>query len=227
MPMELLYIQRLRLLFHLMPVADKNMIHAVIRNHRINGAQSWLYGAIKAVNWMRHQVGNMAAPEELSELDDISTWNDFQSSIQNLKLSLKKAQKAHLLKVRTYCELVACAQHQETLLREIGWVHNDDGECETLEPNEGHGCHECGMNFKDETSLATHRQRRHGHRVAMRRFAIDGACRICGRFYHTRPRLLRHLKGDKPVAGLRSVAGFGHYQWMRHEIWTSRTKIVV
>lgn len=36
MPMELMYIQRLRLLFHLMQVADDFMIHAVIKKIVIN-----------------------------------------------------------------------------------------------------------------------------------------------------------------------------------------------
>ena len=36
MPMELMYIQRLRLLFHLMQVADDFMIHAVIKKNVIN-----------------------------------------------------------------------------------------------------------------------------------------------------------------------------------------------
>ena len=77
MPIELMYIQRLRLLFHIMQVADMYMIHAVLNNFACTGSQSWLYGAIKAVDWMRRQVGNMLVPEELSELDDINpTWHD-------------------------------------------------------------------------------------------------------------------------------------------------------
>ena len=193
MPVELLYIQRLRLLFHLIQVADEFMIHSIIRSLSINGEQSWLYGVIKAVNWMRRQVGNMMVPEELSELADVSTWSDFQPCVRSLKNSLKKAQKAHLIKVRTYHELRLCAHHQETILREMGWRHDGDDECGAVQPEDGPSCRDCGMMFKDEASLATHQQRRHGHRTAMRRFAIDGACRVCGRFYHTRPRLLRHL----------------------------------
>ena len=113
MPMELMYIQRLRLLFHLMQVADDFMIHAVIKK---------------------------------------------LSSIRNLKARLKKAQKAHLIKVRTYCELRSCAQHQETVLKEMGWSHDDDGECETNEPDRDHVFSDCEMQFKDEASLATHQQ---------------------------------------------------------------------
>ena len=46
MPMEMMYIQRLRLLFHIMQVADVYMIHAILNNFALNGSQSWLYGAV-------------------------------------------------------------------------------------------------------------------------------------------------------------------------------------
>ena len=99
---------------------------------------------------MRRQVGNMLVPEELSELDDITTWRDFQPCVRALKSSLKKAQKAHMIKVRTYCELRSCAEHQETLLREMGWTHDDDDDDDKDNPDEGSHecvCSECDMVF--------------------------------------------------------------------------------
>ena len=95
MPTELMYIQRLRLLFHLMQAADEYIIHSVLNSFALCGKQSWLYGTIKAVDWMRRQMDNMLLPEELSELGELATWHDFSPFAGKLKGSLKKAKRSH------------------------------------------------------------------------------------------------------------------------------------
>ena len=51
MPLELMYICRLRLLFHLIKAADPYLIASILDNHQLAQEASWLYGAIKSVNW--------------------------------------------------------------------------------------------------------------------------------------------------------------------------------
>ena len=192
LPMELLYVQRLRLLFHIMQVADEYMIGALLHNHVVMQERSWLYGAMKAVNWMRRQIGDMLVPEEVSNLQERQTWEDFRPFASTLKRNLKKAQKSHLFKIRAYLTVKKHSEEQDQMLREMGWVLSVNAE-QTDEDTSVCVCGLCRKEFPTEASLAVHQQRAHGLRMAMRRFAVDSACRICKRFFHTRPRLLRHL----------------------------------
>ena len=187
-----MYVQRLRLLFHIMHVADEYMIGAVLHNHQIMQGQSWLHGAVKAVNWMRRQIGNMLVPEELSHLEDVATWKDFQPFAVTLKRGLRKAQKSHLLKIKAFLTVKEHAEEQDQMLREMGWQRADE-EDSNQRDSEVSECDICHVTFASQAALAVHQQRKHGYRMSMRRFATDACCRICKRFFHTRPRLLRHL----------------------------------
>ena len=191
MPMELLYVQRLKLLFHIMGVQDRFMIQGILENHEVNGSSSWLYGAVKSVKWMRSQVGNFKVPEELDELHDVGTWELFAPHAKQLQQSLKKVQQAHLYKIRALCAVKDHSIRQNEILMDMGWTF--DGPRDQNDEKDVHQCDDCDGVFETPAALAVHQQKRHGKRIAMRRFAIDSCCRACGRFYHTRPRLLRHL----------------------------------
>ena len=75
---------------------------------------------------------------------------------------------------------------------------DDDTETLPLEHSCDNGarCDECGKVLLTAASLAVHQQRKHGQRVAaaLRRVILDGAFRACGRFCHTKSRLLKHLQ---------------------------------
>ena len=73
-----------------MQVADEYMIGALLHNHVVMQERSWLYGAMKAVNWMRRQIGVMLVPEEVSNLQERQTWEDFRPFASTLKRNLKK-----------------------------------------------------------------------------------------------------------------------------------------
>ena len=103
MPLELMCICRLRWLFHLIKVADHHLIAAVIYNFHLAGDTSWWYGAIKSVQWLQTQLGKETVPDELLELHATQTWNDFQPASRELKKLLKRADVAHLARVRCLC----------------------------------------------------------------------------------------------------------------------------
>lgn len=191
MPMELLYIQRLKLLFHVMGVQDRFMINGILENHEVDDQCSWLYGAMKSIKWMRSQVGNFVVPEELDELQDVVTWDLFAPHAKKLQQYLKKVQKAHLYKIRALCAVKDHSIRQNEILSDMGWTF--DAPNAELDEGEAHRCDVCDDVFDTPAALAVHQQKRHGLRIAMRRFAIDSCCRACGRWYHTRSRLLRHL----------------------------------
>eukprot|EP00435_Cladocopium_sp_Y103_P075263 s194_g55.t1 len=189
MPMELLYINRLRLLFHLIRAADKHIIAAILHNHMIATNDSWLYGAIKSVQWLQTQLGSEVVPDELMELHHPGTWSMFSDAHKDLHKMLRQVEQAHLLRLQTYCSLKEHQNKQNELLRAMNWICHS----EVVKPVQTHQCEVCDMTFKDQAALAAHQQRKHGHRIAMRFLAADDVCRACKRKYHTRPRLLQHL----------------------------------
>ena len=103
MPIEFLYIERLRLLIHMLTVFDKYVIAAVLHNFRVAGPHSWLYGAKKCVKWAQTQIGRECIPDELLNLETWDTWKDFQDAATELRMALKKVEKAHQLRLETYC----------------------------------------------------------------------------------------------------------------------------
>ena len=63
MPLELIYLQRLRLFIHIFSNFDRHLTGSILYNHRVAGDRSWLYGVIKAVKWWQGQVGHETIPE--------------------------------------------------------------------------------------------------------------------------------------------------------------------
>ena len=144
---------------------------------------------------MKEQVGEENVPGELFHLDTISAWRDFQPAAMDIKKLIKQAEASHLCKVTSFCDLQQHGQLQDKLLREMGWTLDTEDVVRNLGDEEvTFACDECHQSFNSAASLAVHQQRKHRRRVALRRVIVDGACRSCGRFYHTRPRLLKHLQ---------------------------------
>ena len=193
MPVELMYIQRLRLLFQILGTQDKFMIGGILYNFQVAGHESWLHGAIVSVKWMRSQIGEFEVPSELDELSNLETWELFAPAARKLAKALRKVKAAHMHKVHNLCNLHNHDKRQSEILRDMGWSKKEANSTEMVQESRLSQCDECAEVFLNEASLAVHQQRRHGKRMAMRRFAGDAVCRACLRFFHTRPRLLRHL----------------------------------
>eukprot|EP00435_Cladocopium_sp_Y103_P042136 s1102_g11.t1 len=198
MPMELLYVHRLRLLVHMIKVADPWMTAMILHNHEVQKEGSWLYGALQALKWARTQIGRECIPDELFQLEDPQAWTWFQPAVKELKKTMKQVEQAHLCKLKTLCALQQHADSQEEILRDMGWAHDSDQNIDMEVIPEQYVCTDCGAAFLQASSLAVHQQRKHGARVALRRFVTDGACRACGKWYHTRPRALTHLQVANP-----------------------------
>ena len=193
MPLELLYLQRIRLFIHLLQNFDDFLVAAVLQNHHVAQKESWIYGLQKAILWWQSQLGHETIPEELVEVDKLECWHHFRDAARELKRLLKKAEKSHLIRLDTYCQLKQHAEEQNTLLEEMGWVctqdvAGDDEECKEFT------CQVCHTAFTTAAAVAVHQQKVHGQRMAVRRFVKDGVCRCCGKNFHTRPRLMRHLQ---------------------------------
>ena len=191
LPMEMLYLQRIRLFTHLLKEADIFMIFAVLRNHEIARDSSWLSALRNALTWMQQQIGGSDALEEVSKIDTYEAWENGRQHVHSLRKAIKAAERAHQLRVRAYCDLYDAEKEQSELLREMQW----EKEVVVEEP-EGHAlfpCSMCDFQATSQAALATHEQRKHNMRAALRLFLEDGVCRICAKQFHTRPRLLVHL----------------------------------
>ena len=194
MPMELIHLSRLRLLAHIIKAGDAPMIAAVIENHEIERDESWLQAAFSSLRWLTQQVGEENVPEEFFQLDQAQVWAWFRPGAMEFKGLIKKAELAHLCKIESFCALHQQAKEQDQILKEMGWTYNGDDEEQGTQDANLFSCDECDAYFTLASSLAVHQQKKHGRRVALRRVACDAACRACGRFYHTRPRLIKHLQ---------------------------------
>ena len=71
--------------------------------------------------------------------------------------------------------------------------HVVEGPPQAAEGHIVHRCSQCDSSFETAAGLAVHESKAHGKRVAARRYAMDGHCRVCRKFFHTRARLIQHL----------------------------------
>ena len=193
MPMELLMLYRLRLLVQTVRESDVFLIQAILHNHRIAKEESWLHSVLAALKWMREQTGAQKIVNVAMGLDQPNNWLILQQQCQQLPRQVKKAEKAHILRVRMYCDLVQSNAEQITLLKEMGWMHDDDIGSNIDDQGETFVCKTCDKGFSSEAALAVHRQRKHGERIAIRRVLADDRCRVCRKRFFTRARTIIHL----------------------------------
>eukprot|EP00435_Cladocopium_sp_Y103_P021751 s2648_g5.t1 len=195
MPMEFLYIERLRLLVHILGVFNEHIIAAILQNFHVAGKSSWLYGVHVSLRWARTMLGDAGVPEEMLEFSTWDKWHMFRDVATDMKKMVKSAEKAHILRIKTYDVLNKQGQFQRDLFLDMGWEHHPTNITNPIdiERTDKATCEECNRDFESHAALATHQQRKHGQRIALRRVISDGACRACKKFFHSRVRLLGHL----------------------------------
>lgn len=193
---EVLHIQRLRLFIQILRIGDERMIQAVLNNYAIMDDRAWLSEVQRAWSWVIHSRGDDDIQEiEFSSFLTLHGWKTYQSQWRMMKKWLKQAIRGHCVHMKTHAAFKAADDEQRGLLLEHGWHHQDtspQSENEDEQPEE-HPCPTCGFKAATAAGLAVHQHRLHGARIAMRRYAIDGICRICAKNFCTRPRLLQHL----------------------------------
>lgn len=200
------------------------MIGGVLQNHLIAGRESWLHGAILSVRWMRSQIGDFEVPEELDDLHDLETWSLFAPFAKKLSKALRKVREAHMLKVQNLCELYKHEKRQSEILQSMGWTKRGGGDDRNPHEHDMSFCDECTEVFPSEASLAVHQQRKHGKRIAMRRYAADSACRACQRFFHTTRDCCAICIWEQLIVGSGIVGDTSRGPVSKHKSWTCMTK---
>ena len=189
MPMELLHVARLRLFVQMVGAQDHLTFAAILANHENAKEQSWLAALQRSCMWWKEQVGCEVLPEQLDRLDVMEAWYELASKVRNLKQQIRAAQLSHRSRVRTLCELRRHSAFQQQTMIELGATCDEP----VPQTQEGVQCDECGYAAVNQAALAVHQSKKHGARIAVRKYAEDATRRCCRRHYHTRPRLLQHL----------------------------------
>ena len=190
MPMEALHVAKLRLFAHIVQVGDELMIGAILSNFECAGNDSWLMSLRRSLEWMQEQIGDVNMLDEFDQLQKTETWEQLRSQAPRIKKLVKQAQVSHKSRIRTLCTLKQHADFQKRMIEDMGF------QCQQTEVEQVQDkleCETCGFQAADHAALAVHHAKRHGQRLALRRYAEGAACHICRRMYHTRPRLLQHL----------------------------------
>eukprot|EP00438_Fugacium_kawagutii_P006271 Skav222658 [mRNA] locus=scaffold997:252657:260438:+ [translate_table: standard] len=138
------------------------------------------------------QCAHMQVAHQLQDLASVSHWLDLRAYAPCLKKRIRRAEVAHLQRVSVLVALQRHAQFQDEVFQDVGWRPPPEAPLEST----SHPCPDCQATFATPAALAVHASKRHGLRIATRRFAVDGTCRICQRHFHTRPRMLLHLQSS-------------------------------
>ena len=192
MPLELIYVQRLRLLKQMLKAGDHFLFSVVVYNYRIAGERSWFAGVEHAVRWMYSQIGDRVPQLPVDSLKEVEAWSALGGWARVLQKQIRAAIQAHLYRVRTHVEVQQSDAKQRQLMHDMGWKLPEEQTCQEVEHI--HACIQCDQTFTTAASLAVHEQRKHGVRMAIRKYVKSPACIVCQKWFHTRTRVLLHLQ---------------------------------
>jgi len=191
LPEAILHVTRLRLLGQLLRHPEDGLIPSITTNLQACGSNSWWACVQEAIQWLSVSSGGakvvdgllaIRTPEQLAfpapELAD------------GISKAIRKAQKANQFFLQQWIDLTMADTEIKQTLQVAGWtVPRKEQETDSRVH-----CSDCGRFFKDHASLATHRYKAHGIKVAARRFASSTTCAACNKQFCTRPRLIVHLQ---------------------------------
>lgn len=192
LPTELLFIARLRVFAQILSSLDEWLLDAIQLNWKLAQSGSWLAALQTSLQWLKEQLGCEILPPCFDALTEPVEWQSCGEHVRTLKKAIRHAQRAHLLRIQDFLALREQQRCQNNQLEALGWSPPLPA-AEDQPVDQSVVCGICEMEFNSPASLAVHAMKKHGERIAMRRFAVDPTRRICKRFYTTRARLLRHL----------------------------------
>ena len=191
LPEAILHVTRLRLLGQLLRHPEDGLIPSIKANLQACGSNSWWACVQKAIQWLSVSSGGakvvngllaIQTPEQLAfPAPDLA---------DGISKAIRKAEKANQFFLQQWIDLTMADIEIKQTLQAAGWmVPRKEQETDSRVH-----CADCGRFFKDHASLATHRYKAHGIKVAARRFASSTTCAACNKQFCTRPRLIVHLQ---------------------------------
>ena len=191
MPHALLYLRRLRVFTALCRLGPGIVLENILCNHRLCGPTSWLHGILEALQWARANADDYDWIPELDAVEQRSPWDVLHGVWWQLRRLFRKVEQAHKLRNKMCLDLQILKAQQDDILRQQGWTRP---ECWPEAIPSEFRCPTCGYAAGSQAALGVHEHKKHGVRVAARRFAKGSTCVACSRTFHTRPRLVLHLQ---------------------------------
>ena len=193
MPHALLYLRRLRVLSQLCRLGGGYVLDNVLCEHRHCGASSWLSGLQEAIAWAKCTADTYAWIPLLDVLHMDNTWEALQPLWWQVRKLVRHVERLHVQRNRMCHELQQQKAEHDALLLQQGWC-GPAGPVVDDQPEDEVTCEICGYKAVSQASLGVHAFKKHGVKVAARRFISDTSCPCCLRNFHTRPRALLHLQ---------------------------------
>jgi len=78
----------------------------------------------------------------------------------------------------------------------------------SIQPPSSHQCDECGALFATFAGMCSHQFIKHHRTNMLRRFTFCTHCVVCLKEFHTRPRLIHHIKSRSPKCSAILVANY-------------------
>lgn len=146
------------------------------------------------VHWLWEQISNTTT---LGPPDDhYPAWQDVLVFHGGYWKKLIKRGIAHAIAQReNYRHALQLHQEIGTLLYKTGWVDHIPQTHVCRQPTEHFGCMKCASRFLSVGGEAAHMFRRHGRIAQARHLFEETHCPACLREYHTRAKVLAHLRG--------------------------------
>ena len=148
---------------------------------------SWLATCSESFAWFRQFYHR---PFEPSDSDSVFDWIPYVAIDTRWKGRLRAAARA-------------CKRFRQAVAEHHLWQKRFDrafvdggGILPTVESVQAEtwACDQCPKTFASRKALATHSGRVHGYRRLVKFYAVDDICNACCKLYHSRQRLIEHLK---------------------------------
>ena len=148
---------------------------------------SWIRACSQSLAWFRQFYPRPFGPEDS---DSLFHWIPFVAMDMKWKGRLRAAAKA-------------CKRHRRAEAEHHLWQKKFDrafveggGVLPVTQVTQAEtwACDSCTRTFASRKALATHAGRVHGYRRVMKFYAVDDVCNACCKIYHSRQRLIEHLK---------------------------------
>ena len=148
---------------------------------------SWIDACSKSFAWFRQFYPRPFGP---CDSDSLFQWIPFVAMDTRWKGRLRAATRA-------------CRRHRRAVAEYNPWQKKFDREFVAgggilpvgqATQAETWACDTCAKTFASRKALATHAGRVHGYRRLVKFFAVDDVCNSCCKIYHSRQRLIEHLK---------------------------------
>lgn len=184
-PMDQLHVARLRYLKRLLQYCPQGLWDLLLQSR--SAQFSWLDLCSSSFAWFKQFYQAPGAP---ADSHDLSAWLSYVALDSCWKGRLKKAAKGCL------CFRQANAEHNVWLKAFQATFTAGGGVLPAHQQadSETWVCDQCNKCFASRRALATHAGRAHGYRRLVKYFAVDNVCNACAKIYHTRKRLIEHLR---------------------------------